>query len=208
MAAGVGRRCGMELSEVVRRRRMVRSFDGRPVAPPALERVLAAARRGPSAGFSQGLDLLVLTGREETGRYWHLALPDPAQRARFRWQGLLAAPVLVVPLVAPEAYLARYREADKAGSGREELAGWPVPYWWVDGGMAVMLALLAAVDEGLGALFFTLEHPATVLGAFGVPEDRQALGTIALGHPSPDEAGRSSARPRRPAGDVVHRGHW
>lgn len=198
----------MQFATALRRRRMVRAFDGRPVEPAVLERVLEATRRGPSAGFSQGLDLLVLAGPEQTARYWDLALPDTTERARFRWQGLFQAPVLVIPLVAPALYLARYREPDKAPTERRELAGWPVPYWWVDGGMAVMLALLAAVDEDLGALFFTLEHPDTVLGAFGVPADRQPLGTIALGHPAPDERGRSAARPRRPLDDVVHRGHW
>ncbi len=203
----------MELAEVLRRRRMVRSFDGQPVATEVLDRVLDAARRGPSAGFSQGLDLLVLVGREETQRYWELAFPDPATRTGFRWPGLFAAPVLIIPLVSAQAYLERYREADKernaTRSARGELDGWPVPYWWVDGGMAVMSALLAAVDEGLGALFFALEHPDAVFPAFGVPEDRRAVGTIALGHPAPaDETGRSSARPRRPLDDVVHRGHW
>ena len=203
----------MEWAEVVRRRRMVRSFDGRPVAGVVLDRVLDAARRAPSAGFSQGVDLLVLVGVEQTERYWELAFPDAAQRSRFRWPGLFAAPVLVIPVVAPEAYLARYREADKEGSGaradRAELAGWPVPYWWVDGGMVVMSALLAAVDQGLGALFFALEHPDTVLPALGVPPQRLALGTIALGHPEAlEEPGRSSTRPRRPLDDVVHRGHW
>ncbi len=198
----------MEFATVVRRRRMVRAFDGRPVDAGVLERVLDAARRGPSAGFSQGLDLLVLVGPEQTGRYWDLAFSDPGERARFRWPGLFAAPVLMIPLVAPELYLARYREADKTGTIRGELAGWPVPYWWVDGGMAVMLALLAAVDEDLGALFFTLEHPDAVLDAFGVPADRQPLGTIALGHPAPDQPGRSATRQRRCAADMVHRGHW
>ncbi|MBW3611485.1 MAG: nitroreductase family protein [Actinobacteria bacterium] len=199
----------MECSEALRRRRMVRSFDARPVAAAVVDRVLDAARRGPSAGFSQGVDLLVLVGSEQTARYWRLAFPEPSGRARFRWQGLFDAPVLVVPLVAPQAYLDRYREADKAGTARGELSGWPVPYWWIDGGMAVMAALLAAVDEGLGALFFDLEHPDTVLPAFGVPPGRLALGTIALGHPGPDDGpNRSSARPRRSLDDVVHRGHW
>lgn len=198
----------MEFAEVVRRRRMTRSFDGRPVAAPALERVIDTARRGPSAGFSQGLDLLVLVGPEQTQRYWETSFPDPAGRAGFRWPGLFAAPVLILPLVSSEAYLARYREADKALTARTELADWPVPYWWVDGGMAVMLALLAAVDEGLGALFFTVEHSDSVLEAFGVPPDRSPLGTIALGHPAPGDAGRSSRRSRRPVDDMVHRGHW
>lgn len=204
----------MELREVVGRRRMTRSFDGRAVDDDVLDRILDVARRGPSAGFSQGLDLLVLVGPTQAERYWELAFPDPTGRARFRWTGLFAAPVLIIPLMSSQAYLDRYREADKAGgaragNARAELDGWPVPYWWVDGGMAVMATLLAAVDEGLGALFFALEQPDAVLRAFGVPGDRQALGTIALGRAGPDdEPGRSAARRRRPLDEVVHRGHW
>ena len=198
----------MDFPELVRRRRMVRAFDGRPVASETLDRVLEAGRRAPSAGFSQGLDLIVLEGPEETGRYWAQALPEPAARAGFRWQGLLAAPVLVVLVISPASYHARYDEPDKARSGLAATAAWPVPWWWVDGGMAAQLLLLAAVDEGLGALLFTVEHPDSVLHAFGVPGGRLALGTIALGHPAPDEPGRSSTRSRRSLDDVVHRGRW
>ena len=187
---------------------MVRSFDGRPVSPEALDRMLDAARRGPSAGFTQAVDLLVLEGAPQAARYWERALPDPAERAGFRWQGLLRAPVLVVVLTSPAAYGARYAEADKAASGAAGPEEWSVPWWWVDGGMAAMLLLLAAVDEGLGALLFATAHPRSVLDAFGVPDDRLALATVALGHPAPDEPGRSSRRPRRPLTDVVHRGHW
>lgn len=185
---------------------MVRAYRPDPVAPDVLERVLGSARRAPSAGNSQGVELLVLVGPEETERYWALTLP---RREGFRWQGLLSAPVLVVPLVQDGAYTARYAEPDKAGTGLHEENAWTVPYWWVDGGMAVLLVLLAAVDEGLGAAFFGLfEHEDEVLRSFGVPPDRRALGTIALGHPAPDQPGRSASRPRRSLDDIVHRGHW
>lgn len=198
----------MELRQAIRRRQMVRSFDPSPVAPEVIDRVLDAARRGPSAGFSQGVDLLVLEGTEHTGRYWDLALADPQRRATFRWPGLLSAPVLVVVLTSPSPYHARYGESDKVSSGARGPAAWSVPWWWVDGGMAAMLLLLAAVDEGLGALLFTTEHPGSVLPAFGVPDDRLALATVALGRPAPDEPGRSSTRPRRPLHEIVHRGRW
>ncbi len=187
---------------------MVRNFDARPLAPDVLDRVLDTARRAPSAGFSQGVDLLVLEGPAQTARYWEQALPDPAERSVFRWQGLLGAPVLVVVLTSPAAYGARYAEADKAGSRAAGPDAWTVPWWWVDGGMAAMLLLLAAVDEDLGASLFATAHPKSVLDAFGVPDDRLALATVALGHPAVDEPGRSSKRPRRPLDDVVHRGHW
>ena len=197
----------MELQEVLRRRRMVRAYDGRPVDRAVLGRVLDAARRAPSAGNSQGLDRVVLAGPEETARYWDVALPAGPDREGFRWQGLLAAPVLVLPVVAAEAYAARYADADKAGSGLGSVEAWPVPYWFVDGGAAVENLLLACVAEGLGACFFgQFDHEADVLAALRAPAHLRAVGTIALGWPAPDEPGRSSSRPRRT--DQVHRGGW
>lgn len=188
---------------------MVRAFEERPVEVASLTRVLDAARRAPSAGSTQALDLVVLEGAAERARYWALTFPDPAARARFRWQGLFAAPVLVICIVDADAYAARYGEADKAATGLDAADAWTVPYWWVDGGAAVENVLLASVDEGLGALFFGLfEHETAVLTALGVPSGRRALGTIAIGHPAPDEPGRSSARPQRPLDEVVHRGRW
>ena len=71
-----------------------------------------------------------------------------------------------------------------------------MPYWWVDGGMAVEHVLLGAVDAGLGACFFGLfDHEPAVFAALGVPEGWRALGTIALGHPAPDEPGLSAEPP-------------
>jgi nitroreductase len=205
----------MDHAEVVRRRRMARSFVDRPVEPAVLLRVLDAARRAPSAGHAQGLDLVVLEGAAEVSRYWEVTMADPDRRIAFRWQGLLRAPVLVVPYVRPAAWAARYAEPDKAATGLGEEGAWAVPYWWVDGGMAVQLLLLAAVDEGLGACFFgQFDHEAPVRAALGVPDGdgadgHRALGTIALGHPAAsDEPGRSATRARRPLDEVVHRGHW
>ncbi|HWH35899.1 MAG TPA: nitroreductase family protein [Acidimicrobiales bacterium] len=198
----------MELSEVRRRRRMVRSFDGRPVGAAVVDRVLDAARRVPSAGFSQGLDLVVLEGRDQTERYWAQAFPEPGARDAFRWPGLFAAPVLVMLVVHPGAYHERYAEADKAGSALADPGRWSVPWWWVDGGMAALSVLLAAVDEGLGALLFSVSRPEAVLASLGVPAGHRALACVALGHPAPDPPGRSASRARRPFADVVHRGHW
>jgi nitroreductase len=190
-----------DFARIVRSRRMVRAFATEPVLDDSLGRVLGAGLAAPSAGHVQAVDLLVV---DEPARYWEITLPEPAG---FRWQGLLDAPLLVVPVVAPGAYAARYSEADKAATGLGDVAAWPVPYWWVDGGMAVEAMLLAAVAEGLGACFFGLfEHERAVLDAFGVPADRRALGTVALGHPLPDTPGRSAARPKRR--DRVHRGRW
>lgn len=199
----------MEFQDVVRRRRMVRNFADRPLPAATVDRILANAQRAPSAGFSQGWAFLVLEGRDETGRFWDATFPVGTDRDGFRWQGLFDAPLIVVPLSHKDAYLERYAEPDKGWADRDE-ARWPVPYWDIDTGMAALLMLLTAVDEGLGALFFGI-FPARMAGfraAFGVPDAYTPIGAIAIGYPLPDEPSPSLTRGRRPSGDVIHRGRW
>ena len=70
-------------------------------------------------------------------QYWRLTL-TPERRAEFPWPGLLVAPTLVVVLTNPEQYVQRYSEPDKSHTGLgDSTEAWPVPYWWVDAGMAV-----------------------------------------------------------------------
>ena len=199
----------MDLTDVVRRRRMVRAFTAEPVAPAVVDSLCDLARRAPSAGNSQAVAFLVLDDPESTAQYWSTTLTEE-RRAGFRWPGLLAAPVLVVVATRPDTYVARYGEPDKAATGLGATPdAWTVPFWWVDAGAAVEHLLLGAVDAGLGACLFGLfAHEAAVAEAFGVPDDWRLVGTVALGHPALDEPGRSAARPRRPLGDVVHRSRW
>jgi nitroreductase len=188
---------------------MVRAFTPDLVAPEVVDGLIDLARRAPSAGNSQGWGVVVLEGAEQTARYWDVTL-SADRRASFRWPGLVAAPVLVVCLVRPEAWVDRYAEPDKAATGLGVGEGaWPVPYWWVDAGMAVEHLLLGAVAAGLGACFFGLfDHEAVVLTALGVPAGWRAVGTVALGHPAPDAPGRSASRGRHPLSEVIHRGSW
>ena len=198
----------MEFRDVVRRRRMVRTFLDQPVDVPALERILDAGRRGPSAGFSQGFAFLVFQGSDEVGRFWEAVSSD---EEKWPEEGMQGAPVIVVPVAGKRVYLDRYAEDDKGWTDRDQ-ARWPVPYWTVDTSFASMLILLAAVDEGLGALFFGLDQGGydRLRTAFGVPEGWDPIGVIAIGHPAPTDPVRSSAytRPRKPIDEVVHRAHW
>jgi nitroreductase len=200
----------MEFHDVVRRRRMVRNFDpGRPIPVESLDRILDNALHAPSAGFSQGWAFLVLEGDQETGRFWDATYPDPDKRSNFKWQGLFDAPAIIVPLSHKQAYLDRYAEPDKGVTDKRE-SFWPVPYWDIDTGMASMLMLLTAVDEGLGALFFGIfpQQLAVFRQAFDVPDEYTPIGAIALGYPRPDEPSPSLKRGRRPQAEVVHRGRF
>ena len=197
----------MEFQDVVRRRRMVRNFDPRPLAPETVERILTNGLRAPSAGFTQGWAFLVLEGREQTSRYWGATFASDEARTSFRWQGLFSAPLLIVSLSHKDAYLDRYAEPDKGWTDRSE-AHWPVPYWDVDAGFAALLMLLTAVDLGLGALFFGVFEVGRFRAAFGVPDAYMPVGAVAVGHPMPDEPSPSLARGRRSLDAVVHRGRW
>jgi nitroreductase len=197
----------VELREVVRRRRMVRRFDPGPLPAEVVDRILDSATRAPSAGFSQGLDLLVLEGPEAVRGFWQ-ATADP----RFdKPYSSATPPLLVLFLSDRQAYLDRYGEPDKAGLGMDTEAGWPVPYWDMDAAMAAMLMLLTSVDEGVGAWWFGVFHGAEeLLAGLGVPPGRRLAGVVALGRPAADDrpSGSARTRPRRPPDQVVHRGRW
>jgi nitroreductase len=198
----------MEFQDVVRKRRMVRSFQPRGVPPEVVERILRNAQRAPSAGFSQGWAFLVLEGPQQTQTYWDAV--GPADADAFRWQELFKAPLLIVCLSNKHAYLERYAEADKGWTDRCE-AHWPAPYWDIDTGMAALLMLLTAVDAGLGALFFGV--PPTKISSlrqtFGIPAELSPIGTVAVGYPRADDPPSPSLlRGHRPAEEVIHRGHW
>lgn len=204
-----------EFADVVRRRRMTRSFAPTPLPPGLLEEIVDFAARAPSAGKTQGWHVVVLDG-SETARFWDITLP-PMRRGRFKWQGLLDAPVILLPLADAKAYTDRYSEPDKAATGLGTGPdAWPVPYWTIDASMSVMTILLAAEDAGLGALFFgVFKGERELRQALGVPPTLQLLGAIALGYPAdptdPTGAtttGRSATRPRRSPSEIIHRGCW
>ena len=200
----------VEFADTVRSRRMVRSYRPEPVADHVLERVLQYAVRAPSAGHSQGRDLVVLRTPERTAAFWAAAADPARQGPPDRWlAGMSGAPVLVLCLSDPGRYLDRYAEPDKGRTDRDP-AAWPVPYWDVDTGMAALLLLLGAVDEGLGACFFGVppQRHEAVLAAFEVPAARRIVGVVSLGHPAPDRRSPSLRRGRRPFGEIVHDGRF
>lgn len=193
----------MEFAEVLRRRRMVRRYSTEPVQPDALSRVLATARRAPTAGNSQGQSFVVVTRADSRAALAALAgEEDWAARGYDPW--VSSAPVLVVPCCEPSRYRQRYSEADKASSRGPD--AWAVPFWWVDGGAALMALLLAAVDEGLAAGFLDIAERDGLRGLLGIPADVEPLGLVTLGHAAADRRSGSLDRPARH--DAVHREHW
>lgn len=206
----------MEVTEAIRRRRMVRSFAASPIDPDRVDHLLEDALHGPSAGNARGVAWVVLQG-DETATYWqHATTVDWRTRSR-RYPGLSRAPIVAVSLCSPGAYVERYSAEDKKGSGLGSPASggggaeaWPVPYWFGDAAFSTMLLLLGAAAAGLGAAFlgnFRAEGP--LLEALGVPATWRFFGAVVIGEPDGDDH-RSASLQRQPApgAGAVHRSRW
>lgn len=158
----------MEFAEVVRKRRMVRSFTPEPIPMETIERIVATAQRAPSAGFSQGVSFVLVT--------------DPTLRRRVANMAggrvfVSAAPVQLVICTSETVYRDRYREPDKRNpyTPEGEDAPWPIPYWHIDAGCAMMLLLLAARDEGLASAFAGLWNLPGMRSLLGIPSMSRRL---------------------------------
>ncbi len=196
----------MQFADVVDRRRMVRRYRPDPVDPAVIAQVVETARRGPSAGFAQATSFVVVTDRSVRDRVARVC-DEPAYVARGLQPWVSVAPVHVVPCVRPDDYRRRYAEPDKARSRGPE--GWAVPFWWVDGGAAVMLLLLAAVDHGLDAGLLDVADRDGLRDLLEIPPDVEPLGLVTIGHAAATQP-RSSAgrRSRRPLADQLHWQRW
>jgi nitroreductase len=191
---------------------MVRHYTGEAVPLESVRRIAESVRRAPSAGYSQGQRLLVVTddaGRTEVAR----ALGEAgwtAPEGREPW--LESAPVLILVCTREADYHERYTKPDKLQDGDE--IDWPVPYWFVDAGAALMLVLLAAIDEGLaaGVSGVPREAAAALRASFGVPDEVEIVALVTVGFAAPDPGWSAvtsrRTQPRREPDEVVRWGRW
>jgi FMN reductase [NAD(P)H] len=190
---------------------MVRNYSPQPVPRDVLERIVSTVRRAPSGGYSQGQRLLVVTDAGVRSRIAALVgEPERVERGFEPW--ISHAPVHVVVLAREDDYHERYRRPDKLQDGRE--TEWPVPYWYVDAGAAMMLLLLAAIDEGLAAGVFGLGHE-SVEGfktLLGIPADLHFVAVVTLGIQADDprwsEVTSRRTQPRKPLDELVRWERW
>ena len=195
----------MRFKDVLSKRRMVRNYTGEAVDPGAVARIVDAARRAPSAGFSQGQRFIVVTDQAMRDAIAEAAdEPDYVANGFDPW--ISSAPVHVVVCVREDDYHERYNEPDKLDDGAE--IEWPVPYWWVDAGAALMLVLLATVDEGLAAGFVGFHALPSIKQTLGIPDDVTPIGVVTIGHPAPDRKSGSLKRGRKPATQTIYKDRW
>ena len=196
----------MDFREVVLKRRMVRNFADRPVPPDVIERILDLSRHAPSAGFTQGQAFVVVTQPDVKQQIAELCGEQEYVAGGFD-PFISGAPVLLIPCTSETAYHRRYQEADKVQDDGSEIE-WPVPYWHMDIGCAVMIVLLAAVDEGLAAGFAGAHDLAALRAVLRIPEEVTPVGVIPIGYRAPDRPSPSLKRGRKLEAEYVHRETW
>jgi nitroreductase len=191
----------MSLYSLLSRRRMVREYEDRPLERDKLERLLAAALRGPSAGNSQGISLVVVQKLENRKAIAALAgEPDWVARGYPAWLSL--APVHLILCAEPQVYRERYALPDKHEAEKD----WPVPYWHVDAGCMLMILLLSALEEGLAAGFQGIHNLPGLADLLAIPTPVEPIGLITLGYSQSTRKGHSAARPAR--AQRVHLEQW
>ncbi|HEX5940749.1 MAG TPA: nitroreductase family protein [Anaerolineales bacterium] len=196
----------MEFRDVVLKRRMVRNFADKSVEPELIERILDLTRHAPSAGFTQGQSFVVVTDPEKKKEIARTCEEEEYVKRGFA-RFISKAPVLLIPCTSEAAYHRRYREADKVNEDGTEI-NWPVPYWFMDIGCAVMIALLAAIDEGLVSAFAGSKDLDALQVLLDIPAEVTPVGVIALGYRAPDVPSPSLKRGRKADTEYIHREHW
>jgi nitroreductase len=196
----------MEFKDTVLKRRMVRNFADRPVDAQTVQRIVDLTRHAPSAGFTQGQSFVVVT-RPEIKQ----AVAETCGETFYVQAGyapfISKAPVLLIPCASEAAYHRRYQEPDKILADGTEIE-WPIPYWFMDIGCSVMIALLAAVDEGLVAGFAGSQDLEALRSVLKMPADVTPVGVIAIGYRAADKPSPSLKRGRKDEAEYVHYEAW
>ena len=201
----------MDVTEAIRRRRMTRSFESRPIDSEVLDEILMTSLLAPSAGNSRGTSWISLLGELETARYFEAATDESWRRSAPRAPGLLRAGAVALLVADPAAYVERYSAPDKVGSGLgRSIEAWPVPYWWGDAGGVVMAALLLAEEAGLGACIHgAFRNVDAIKSSLGIPEPMLVYGALLLGHPAGDDRRSASLdRPGPSRAERIHHAGW
>jgi nitroreductase len=173
----------MDSWTAIRTKRMIRTFEERPLEAAHLQRILDAGRHAGSSKNLQRWDFIVVDDRE------HLR----ALAALGPYAGHLAGAAVAVALVTPDPH----------GPGS------PLSVLW-DLGVAAQNMMLAAWEIGIGSCPATVYEPALARELLGYPDDRACEYLLSFGYPAdPADLTRPPrAGGRRSLEELVHRDRW
>jgi len=164
--------------------RSIRRFKRQPLEAGALEAMLHAAIRAPTAGNLQQYSLIVVD--------------DPQKKRAVYDSPLVDAPTMIVAVV-DQYRMKRWVELNGAPFYFDQAINLFIGYW--DALAALHSLVIAAEGLGLGTVYIGMVLSANLQRALGTPEYVFPAGMVLVGYP--DEA--PELRPRLPLEAVVHR---
>ncbi len=173
----------MTVYDVLKARRSIRKYQSKPVEDEKINRVLEAARLGPSANNQQPCYFVVVVKREIR----------ESLRAAYNRDWFVNAPAIIVGCANP-------KEAWRRGGtfGGEE-------YWKVDLAISMQNLILTATELGLGTCWVADFDENSVKRALNIPKDIRVVAMTPLGYP--DEEKESVAN-RKPLESIIHHEKW
>lgn len=172
----------MDVSGLLARRRMTRSFRDQPVDTTLLRTLCATALWAPTAGNTAGIRFTIIPASHTDG-YFAVATDAHWRETAVRAPGLMRAGAVILVTCQPNAYLERYREPDKASSGLGERASWPLPYWHTDAAMATMALLLLLEEADLGATMWGSFRNVPAILTWAGCGDEELFASLLIGYP-------------------------
>ena len=171
----------METWDALRARRNVRKFTAQPVPDEALNQILEAGRRAPSASNWQPWDFVLVTDRTqlvELAKVWQGA-------------GHVAGAAAAISIVAPVP------QDDRQSALLQ-----------FDLGQATYAMTVAAADLGIGTGHAAAADQEQARAVLGLPEGRFLAYVLSVGYPADRPLAVIDRLNRRPFDEVVHRGRW
>jgi nitroreductase len=170
----------MEVSEAIKSKRAVRTFEDRPIAEDQVKKILNAGRRAQSAKNMQPWHFIAIREKDTLKKLSELG----------HYAGHLAGAVLGVALITPPP------------SQRFSVM--------FDTGQAAAYMQLAAWEMGIGSCLATIYQPEEARKLLKFPDDLEINIAISFGYPTADLAASRPARKqgRRQFPEVVHYEKW
>lgn len=149
----------MNVHEVIKTRRAVRSYKSDPVPEESLKKILEAARLAPSAKNKQDWKFIVVRDLEKRKQ-----LSEAARNQEF----IAQAPIVIVGVALDPDYI----------------MGSEVPAYAVDLGIAMEHIALSAVEEELGTCWVGGFFQKEVKEVLKIPEKYKVVVLMPLGFPA------------------------
>ncbi len=171
----------MDIYELIKKRKSIRSYKSRKVEKEKLERVLQAGRLAPSAKNIQAWKFIVTGSSEIKG-----ALVKACKGQKF----ISEADKVITVCVDEDA---SYQEQ---GNYMSSFA--------IDGAIALQQMMLAATEEGLGTCWIGAFYEDKVKKLLNIPDPYRVIGLSPLGYP--ESSGKD--RERKALSEVVYYEKW